>query len=1261
MFLRHLRVAYASALLVAALSACGGGGGSAPVTPQGGTNVGTDVVRKAVISGFTGNLDWENPAGINNEGGIGAGADGDGGFGVGGALGQFRRALVRVYLQDGTLLGEALTDDVAGMVTVRPPTGYQGPMLMEIRGSDEATYFDEGKGAYLPFGPERLLRTMIPHIDRNVGITPFTEAGTRLALACRAGSAPAAACGTDTGGGSANVPGAALIDAANGKVRETLNQQFPSSLHVDDVTRLPFIVNDSTGAGSIATDQRGRYGLVNIAFSKQAAMYNNGPAAPTLAAVETFAEDMSDGRFDGRRSGQPVAAAGQTTYDPHSWGSELSSALAQQTGRYGDSAAAASLPAVVSFGNVRYDSYFFDARVRAGGDAATIAVATETTSNKRTPGQVTTYVPPGTDSRGYIVYGNLGSGGLFIKTDAGNSQTGALVLGDNANGELGTGAAGELDRPQALNLPASLTHAAGGFGHTTVRLADGSVWSMGDNAYGQLGQGAAAPTVASSRAPVRVTLPAGAVAVAATYAASFALLENGQVYAWGSAIGFGELGNGAAAGLQATPAPVLDEAGQPLTDVVQISARDNDAIVLRGDGSVWTWGSFAQRDRGKVPFGVAAGNLRAHPRAGVAGRCPGAQGTDRRGPVHVLLHGGDQHGAVYAWGVHFDITAQDYLYDLTPTRVLNLPPVRDIMPGGFLGYGQQPSARTTGMGVDYRGRYWKLRGRVAERYDPANPTAQRRPPVQAPRTDCASCHTVRNESDPPAPAADAPVCVLPAFKLDASGQPLLVNSASDCGSCHNGNPLGNGTVVAVLSCRAPSLPPPFTPVNATPKTNQCQLPIGHPATPAGTFCASCHNQVVAAPLSCSADTTPIPPPSATTVTIVSALDDVGALTGSIGSGGVTDDAEPVLTGSTSAALITGESVRILRDGVDIGAATAGTGTSWSFAVPKQGDGSVRFTARVLNAGGANGVESAVFTLTIATQGPAKAVAVASVDDNLAPQTGVVGPGASTNDPTPTVSGTISPAAATGELVKVFRNGTLIATVTPNGAGWTHTDAGLDNITGGDGQITYTARLVSVAGVDGPLSAGYTVRFDNRAPATPSVSATANAPNSPALSSVMTGQLVSGRGSMDPTPTLTAVFTSSDPGERIEFTMSSATSGQNLGQLNTADAGSGRRTASQTVDTGVNLNGQTAATGNTRLTFFARAIDAAGNVSGLSNGLQLDFGFFGCETLRAKHNHMSSTSNCAACHSVAAPNVPRFNIRGNYWCTANRAEEVATPR
>ena len=94
--------------LLLALGSCGGGGGGVapPAVPSCTVTISEFV---GVCSGFTGNLDWA------------AGGDGSGGAGDGGGdFGQFRNVTVRVFKQDGTLLGEAATDGVTGMVTIRP-------------------------------------------------------------------------------------------------------------------------------------------------------------------------------------------------------------------------------------------------------------------------------------------------------------------------------------------------------------------------------------------------------------------------------------------------------------------------------------------------------------------------------------------------------------------------------------------------------------------------------------------------------------------------------------------------------------------------------------------------------------------------------------------------------------------------------------------------------------------------------------------------------------------------------------------------------------------------------------------------------------------------------------------------------------------------------------------------------------------------------------------------------------------------------------
>jgi|GEM_PF-4199215 len=825
-------------------SACGGGKGSPTATAGQG-------VEKGVFTGFVGNLNWEQfdedagPA--DGEGdGPGDGADGEGGFGVGGALGQFRNALVRVYFPSGEKLGEALTDNTNGMVTVKPGKTYSGSLLIEIHGQPNATYFEEGKNEYVPYPPGNVLRAIVADVRRNIGITPFTEAGYRLAVHCQSGQGSPEVCGSSLGTSNEMIPSIAAIQAGNGTVAQVLNQQLPAAMQTDEITRLPVIIGDTSGNGSAGLDARGRYGLANIAFSKQSAMYNTEQVAPTLLATEQLSQDLLDGKLDGMSNGAPAATAPLRTYDPHSLTTELTAALAQQAKLYGTDGALSSLPLISAFGNARFDGYNFDARLGVQGDAEAVAIDSETNSTDRQPGQITDYVQPAGDNRGFMVYGNMGNGGLLVKTDTRDSNSEVVAVGDNINGELGVGRTGAVDQPAKVSTAGVLTHAVGGFGHLVTRFADGSVYSVGDNSEGQLGGGMNGSALPRAIEPQKVPLPEPALAVASANAASFALLESGRVVSWGSAWGFGALGDGSANGQRVSPAAVMSTSGA-LADVVQIAARDNDAIVLKSDNTVWTWGSFSQTDTRPAPRGVSAGNSVATQVTGLPDGIVRKVLTEQ-GLFIVLM----ADGAVYSWGVHFDISSNDFEVNLQPNRVLNVPPLRDVMPGGFHGYGQRPFDRLTAMGVDYNGRYWKLRGQVSERYEPANPIAQRNPHAGSPVRDCASCHTVRGDTEAALPTT-GPACVLPQFKLDANGSPLLVNASSDCASCHNGQALGNGTVIAALNCVKPNLPPAPARADPEPLTTACSLPASHPVTNEGlnNACSSCHNSVTAQVLTCS--------------------------------------------------------------------------------------------------------------------------------------------------------------------------------------------------------------------------------------------------------------------------------------------------------------------------------------------------------------------------------------------------------------------------
>ncbi len=1050
------RIGTLAALL--ALGSCGGGGGGGEV-PQADASCNFRAAEfVGVCTGFpdTGNLDWQAGGDGGGGAGDGGGASGDGGVGAGGDFGQFRNVTISVFKEDGTLLGSALTDNVKGMVTIRPGASYRGSLRVELRGGPGAEYFEEGKNAFVPFPTDRVIRVIVPRVDKNIGITPFTEAAYQLLTQ---GTAPESV---------ATAPTPAQIAAANRRVAQLLNDHFPKALEVNDITRLPFIKSASVAQGSLTPTARGVYGVVNGAFSKQAALFNTSSATPTLDATAQLAEDLRDGTLDGRNGNAPSATAAKRTYDPQTLTGELTAALAQQAERFGNQAIKDSLPAWVNYGGTRYKGYLFDTSVPRGRVAvSTVAGWLAGNALNLSVGQALPKVLPAGQSVA-TMFSNFGHGGAFFKIDSTDTTVAPVyrvyALGDNVNGELGTGNQNDTDRALVeITLPGPLTHAAGGFAHTVLRLGDGRVFTMGDNSFGQLGQGVDSDTLQRSTTPVQVALPAsagGAVAVAATSVASYALMADGSVYAWGSNGGFGLLGGGQAAGMQTSAVLVAG-----VSDVVQITARDNDVAVLKRDQTLWQWGSHPA-DANAYTDGDVSGAYRGGtfvPTA-VAG-LPTTTVGGRQVPVPVRKIIAEQglfaallsNGHVYTWGVHFDLSAKAVLRDLSAARVLGLPPVRDMMPGGFVGYGARPFDRLTSVAVDYSGGMWKIRGRVAELLDPANPTAQRRPQTGEPRSaNCASCHTFLDQTmetlrarqlvEAPV-AAGAAVCApIPPTIHAASDGTSFIRAETECISCHNPARLdaayaGQLPPSFVASggwpnCNKPTNLPSRNSVAATPISTVCTVPVGHAFTPPGTVCSTCHNSVVARALQNLAPPCLQPGGSAlptlpAVATITAVVDDNGA---TVAQGAYTRDTTPQLQGTLAAPLSGAQTLAVSRNGTVIGNAVA-SGAGWTFSDGAAPQGTLVYTVRVLQ-GSAFGATSNTYTVRVDNVAPGATASITSLSDDIF---GVIADGGFASDNTPALAGTLSAAPDAGDSVQVLRNGTLAGAALVSGTGWTFTE------------------------------------------------------------------------------------------------------------------------------------------------------------------------------------------------------------------------------
>lgn len=151
--------------------------------------------------------------------------------------------------------------------------------------------------------------------------------------------------------------------------------------------------------------------------------------------------------------------------------------------------------------------------------------------------------------------------------------------GSNQLGQLGNGTTTNSTIPvtvTGLGGPA-VALAAGEF-HSIALLADGTVKTWGYNTFGQLGNG----NNTSSNIPVAVTGLTGKVtAIAAGGLHSMALMEDGSIMAWGTAISNGTPHS------SNVPVHVAGLSGK----AVAISAGFVHSVALMSDGSINVWGA----------------------------------------------------------------------------------------------------------------------------------------------------------------------------------------------------------------------------------------------------------------------------------------------------------------------------------------------------------------------------------------------------------------------------------------------------------------------------------------------------------------------------------------------------------------------------------------------------------------------------------------------------------------------------------------------
>ena len=208
------------------------------------------------------------------------------------------------------------------------------------------------------------------------------------------------------------------------------------------------------------------------------------------------------------------------------------------------------------------------------------------------------------------------------------------------------------------------------------------------------------------------------------------------------------------------------------------------------------------------------------------------------------------------------------------------------------------------------------------------------------------------------------------------------------------------------------------------------------------------------------DTTPPAQP-----VLSSIVDDVGNAATPVANGGLTNDAQPTLTGTAEA----GATVKIFDNGVQIGSVVA-TGGNWSFTPsPALSDGQHSLTFTATDAAGNASAPTTGYVINVDATAPAAPVISAIVDD-VGSVTGPVTGNNPTNDTRPALSGT----AEANATVRIYDGSTLVGTVTADANGnWTLAQT---TTTLTEGSHSFTATATDAAGNTSTPSTVTTIRL-----------------------------------------------------------------------------------------------------------------------------------------------------------------------------------------
>lgn len=167
--------------------------------------------------------------------------------------------------------------------------------------------------------------------------------------------------------------------------------------------------------------------------------------------------------------------------------------------------------------------------------------------------------------------------------------------GNNLMRQLGPNLGREVLSPSKIDGVENITQISGGFGHSVALAKDGRVWIWGVIDWTSIPEITDDIVVDQYYDPTLLEFPSPAIAVGSGSDHSIVLLENGQVWAWGTNT-FGQLGNGTLF-KNIEPSQVM---GLPTIRLLAAGGYHN--IVVDESGILWGWGLDEDNQVGTSSF-----------------------------------------------------------------------------------------------------------------------------------------------------------------------------------------------------------------------------------------------------------------------------------------------------------------------------------------------------------------------------------------------------------------------------------------------------------------------------------------------------------------------------------------------------------------------------------------------------------------------------------------------------------------------------------